>query len=282
MSLRLLISVSAVLVSTGCSTVAVDRAQGVADTGTKYVETMKKVNDLALDKSITFTATLLARDVPRDDAVLQQTTDAIQERSKLVGSAAAYFDGLATYFAELEALAKGDQSAATSDALGKVADSLKAEPFGLTLSDDKKKALTGLAGFVAKQVHAAAVEKALTRDADTVAQALALSTQMLDEQIRWINVREAASRKKAFEDNVRKPFLTPSKELGDDWKKAWSDYVRTPPVIALLGEAKKASDDMQKAWRNVLRGQYSFAEIQASLNNVKAGIEALAALKEAK
>ncbi len=281
MTLRWLVSVCAVLFTAGCSTITVDRAQGVADIGTKYIGTMKKVNDLALDKSIVFSAAFLATDAPRDDKVLLQTTNGILDRSKLVGSAATYLDSVAAYFSELEALAKGDQNTATADALGKVADALKAEPFGLTLSDEKKKAFTGLAGFVAKQAHAAAVEKALTRDADTVAQALALSTEMLDEQIRWINVRETALRNRAFQSNVRKPFLTVGKSLEDDWKKAWSDHVRTAPVIALLTEAKNASDEMQKAWRSVLRAEYSFSEIQTSLSNVKAGIEALVALKEA-
>ena len=167
-------------------------------------------------------------------------------------------------------------------AVGKVADSLKAEPFGLKLSDERKAAFTGLAGFVAKQVHAAAVEKALTRDADTVAQAIALSNQMLDEQIRWINVRERAARERAFQVGVRSPFLAPNQDLGEGWKKAWSDYVRTPPVIALLEDAKKAGDEMQVAWKEILRGQYSFSEIAASLANVKAGIEALTALKVTK
>lgn len=48
MTLRPLIIVWALSITAGCSTVSVDRAQGIADAGTKYVDTMKQVNDLAL------------------------------------------------------------------------------------------------------------------------------------------------------------------------------------------------------------------------------------------
>lgn len=268
------------LVVAGCSTVSVDRATGVSATGKAYVETLKKVNNLALDTSIDFTANLLPS-LPRTEASLEAPTEEIKKRSLLIGSAHEYLDGLASYFSELETLAKGDQSEATAKALGQAAESLKVEPIELKLSDEKKKAITGLAGFVAKQVHAAAVEKALVRDADTVAQALAISEKLLDEQIRWVNLREDAERKKKYNDDVKKPFIAGG-QLGSDWKKAWSAEVRTPPVIALLSDAKKASVEMQKAWKGILRGEYSYTEIQSALKNVKAGIEAISALKDAK
>jgi len=264
----------------GCTTVPVDRAIGVSATGKAYVDTLKKVNELALDNSIEFTANLLPS-LPRTKIELTEKTEEIKQRVKLVESAQAYLDALAAYFSELEALSKGDQSEATAKAVGQVADALKAQPLELSLSDERKAALTGLAAYVAKQYHAAAVEKALTRDADVVAQALAISEKMLDEQIRWISFREKAERMKKYQENIEKPFVAGG-PLGSDWKKAWSDAVRTPPVIALLSQAKNASSDMQKSWINVLRGQYSYAEIQASLKNVRAGIDAVSALKNAK
>lgn len=279
MQIRLITTMLLALVIAGCSTVSVERAQGVSATGKAYVEVIKRVNDLALDNSIEFTANLLPM-LPRTETSLDASTNGIKERARLIGQAHEYLDGLASYFFELDALAKGDQSDATAKALGQVADSLKVAPIELKLSDEKKNALTGLADIVAKQIHAAAVEKALVRDADTVAQALAISEKMLDEQINWINLREKAERQKKYNDNVKKPFVAGG-PLGADWKKAWSNEVRTPPVIATLAEAKKASIEMQKAWKNVLRGQYSFAEIQVSLKNVKEGIEATTTLKNA-
>lgn len=280
MKTRLLVTSILAFTVAGCATVPIERAQGVSSSGKQYVETLKEVNNLALDESIKFSANLLPR-LSRTEDVLVTTTDEIKKRAQLIGQAHEYYDALATYFAELEALANGDQSESTANALSKVADSLKAQPVALELSDDKKKALTGLTGFVAKQVHAAAVEKALVRDADTVAQALTVSEQMLDEQIRWISVREKAERDRKFNSGVKKPFISGA-ELGSDWKDAWSSYVRTAPVIALLTDAKKASVEMQRSWINILRAQYSHAETLAALKKVKEGLEAVSALRNAR
>lgn len=279
--LRILVSLAVLVASTGCSTVVVNRAQGVAETGKVFAQTMGKVNDLALDRSIGFTANFLTTSVPRTDTDLSSQTVPIQARSKLIGGYKTYLQGLSDYFGELEGLSKGDQSDGTATALGKFADALKAEPVGLELSEGRKKALTGLAGLVAKQVHAAAVEKALIRDADTVAQAIAISEKMLEEQKRWITLRERATRELDYAHKVKGPFIA-GQTLSEDWKKAWTTYVRTPPTTILLEEAEAATANMQKAWRGVLRADYSFAEIQASLLGVKAGIDALSALKESK
>jgi hypothetical protein len=279
--LRILASIVVLLASAGCSTVVVNRAQGVAETGKVFVQTMGKVNELALDRSLDFAANFLTTSVSRTDSDLASQTTLFQARSKLIGEYKTYLQGLADYFGELESLSKGDQSDSTANALGTFADALKAEPIALKLSDERKKALTGLAGLVAKQFHAAAVEKALIRDADTIAQAIAVSEKMLEEQKRWITFRERATRELNYAQKVKAPFIS-GQTLSEDWKKEWTTYVRTPPTTLLLEEAEAATANMQKAWRGVLRADYSFAEIQASLLNVKAGIDALSALKEFK
>jgi hypothetical protein len=271
----------AVALFSGCSTVATTRGKAVAETGKKYVETMGKINDLAYEKTLTFSANLLGAQVaPRLQTTLEAFTEDHRARSKLITEYKAYLAGLTEYFSNLEALANGDQSEATSAAMGKVIDSLKAVPAKISIPADRKTALTGLTGMIAKGVHNAAVEKALTRDADIIAQSLAVTDKMLDEHIRQIKFREDAAREKLYAEKVVKPFGGTA-ALTVEWKKAWTDYVRVPPAIAILEEGKKASSEMQLAWKNLLRGDYSFAEIQAMLANTKANIEALAAVKDA-
>jgi hypothetical protein len=279
MKIRLFIIIVVVLAMVGCVAVSVDRVKGVAELGASYIKTLKQVNDLALDQSIQFTANILP-DLQRTEVILDEQSKILKERVKLIGSANQYLDCLANYFAELEALAKGDQSEATEKGLDQIMDSLKQEPAELKISDERKKSLTGLARYVTKQIHAAAVEKALIRDADTVAQSLAVTEQMLNEEIKWLKLR-ANAEQKTYQDKVVKPFVNNNK-LGVDWRKAWSDYVRPPPVMALFTDAKKASKDMQTAWINVLRGEYSYTELQASLKNVKEGLDAVNALKSVK
>ncbi|SDY72481.1 hypothetical protein NWF24_15800 [Variovorax paradoxus] len=281
MRIRNLLAVIAAVISTGCTTVVVDRAQSVATAGKAYAETLGQVNELALENSISFNAVFLSNEATRNPAMLNQTTALILERRALVGEANVYFRKIGSYFEELGALAKDDQSAATAASVEQVADALKKEPVGLKLSDEKKKSLSGLAGFVAKQVHAAAVERALRRDAVTVGEALALSEKLLDEEIRWIAVRAEAERAKAYKLKVEKPYLDPKTELGAPWRDAWTAYVKTTPVIEILQKAKKASVDMQKQWITTLRGDYSAEEIKQSLANIKAGAEAIKSVKSA-
>lgn len=280
-----LIAVTLLLSSVGCSTVVVDRATGAAVTGKAYATTLKNVNDLALERSLDFGANLLAAnpafDGKRDATVLNQVTEAHQQRLRTVSESSAYLDTLSVYFSGLEALAKGDPSEATANALGGVVDALKNEPFNVQLSDERRKALTGLAGFVSKQVHAATLEKVLQRDADRVAQAIAVSDEMLNTVAGWITRQETLEAKKTFAESVEKPFASGA-SLGSDWKNAWKSYVRGPAVNEVLTDAKKASGDLGRAWTNLLSGQYTFDEVLASLKNVQAGIDAIAALVKSK
>ena len=258
-----LISVLAILSLTACSTVIVDKTTGAASSGKAYTETLKKVNDLALQRSTEFGAEFLSSNLIRTPELLGEVTSVHKDRQRTVAESSAYLDKLADYFGGLEALSKGDASEVTSAALGKLAETLKKEPFKVSISDERKDTLTGLAGLVAKQVHTATVEKALRRDADKVAQAIAVSDEILDTISRWISTQETLEMDKVFQTKVQAPF-TSGAALGSDWKAAWKDYVRGPPVNVVLGDAKKASADLQRAWQNLLTGSYSFDEVLAS------------------
>lgn len=278
---RMLLTALLLLTGAGCATVAVDRSLGLGEAGKAYVESLKNVNDFALEKSLSFTADMLAAG-PRDKAILDETNALMKKRVTLVAEAAQYFDALGAYFDDLDALVKGDQSEATADAVGKLANALKQEPVGLKISDEREDALTGLAGYVAKQFHAATVEKALVRDADTIARAIALGDQMLDEQIRWVKVRDDAVRSKTYIDEVETPFLKEGTSLDAQWKAAWTGQVKTSPSITVLTDAKAASRKMNEIWVDVLRGQHTRAETLALLKQLKDGVDALNAVKQAK
>lgn len=268
------------LIVAGCGTASVNRAQTVASAGNAYVDILNKVNETALDESITFAANVLPS-LPRDDKTLNDRTAEMRDRARMVGEAKSYFDTLGAYFFGLAALAQADESEEPGKAVSSLADTLKKEPFGITVSDEKKAAVSGLTKYIIAQKHAAAVEKALRRDAETVGFALAVSEEILDEQIHWIDLRERAQRAKDFEEHVRKPFIAKN-ELKDDWKKAWMKYVRPAPINVVLRDAKEASVKMQQSWKSVLAGEFSFTELLATIKNVQAGLDTIAAVKDAK
>lgn len=280
MSSRALLLLGATLLVVGCAKVQVDQVKGLAGSGMAYTETLKKVNEYALDKSIQFSADILPT-LPRDLATLEAHSNGIRDRTQLVAEASAYLDGLAAYFSELEDLANGDPSEAMMNSLGAVADGLKKEPIGLKISDDRTKAYRGFASYVAKQVHANAVERALIRDAGVVARALAICEDMLDNQIEWVTLRAKAERTIAYREKVQKPYLA-GELLGTEWKDSWSAGVRKPPEIKFLEDARKASKTMQGAWVNLLRGSHSFAALNAELKTINEGLDVLKTLKNAK
>jgi hypothetical protein len=234
----------------------------------------------ALDVSLTFGADVVAEGI-RTEEMLTTMTDEHKKRVELVKSANVYYEQLSKYFANLEALAKGDQSAATSTALGSLIDTLKVTPLNFSLSDEKKSALTGLAALIGKQIHAAKLKSVLTVGADPIAQSIELANAMYDEQERWIRLRVTQVIERQYAIDVKTPFVS-NAILGNEWKALWKAYVRGPTVIELLEKAKKSNGEMLEAWKGVLRGEYSFGELQASIMDVNAALDAIIAVKSAK
>lgn len=276
MSLPTLSAMLAALVLTGCSTLAMDRAQELADTGKQYVSTLKKVNELALDKSIAFSAELLAHSQePRTAELLARNTDELRERARLVALEAAELDKLQTRFLEFESLAKGEPGESTAQTLGKVAGSL---PSPLSLPGES---VSGLGGLFTRHSRALTFSNALARDGEAIAQALARDEAVLKQHIEWIESRERLAREQDYADKVCAPFLNQpaGKELGAEWKSAWSDYVRPPQILSLLTEARQTNRIMQRTWREVLRDNFSLDEIRTALENLKSRIASSAAAR---
>ena len=80
----------AALILSGCSTIAVDRAQELSETGKQYASTIKRVHELALDRSIDYCAELIAheqQDLGPD--LLDRRTDELRQRVALAARAEA-------------------------------------------------------------------------------------------------------------------------------------------------------------------------------------------------
>lgn len=249
------------LAATGCASKLPSRVEGLANNGQAYTEALRKVNNLALDQSLEFTADLLPM-LPRSADTLSASTTEMRKRAALVRQYDAQLIALGDYFSSLEALAAGGQADAVEKAAGKLAEQLK----GTELAVDKK-ALGGAGAAIALGMHGKAVEGALQRDADLIAQVLAVNEQLLDEQIRWVTLRDELGRTVRYRDEVEKPFLD-DKKLGETWKKAWVAELKRPPVIAVLEEAKLANRSMQQAWAGILLGKGNFQALGRSLENL--------------
>lgn len=271
-NMRSLLGVLALLTLGGCAGPTPLETEGVAKSGRQYVNTLKKVNEFALDHTLEFTADLLPN-LPRNETTLQQQTSAMRQRVELLNNVAAYFDAQLMYFAELDALAKGDNSTGTARALRKFVEALNKAPDSPGITRVTKTAVSGLAGQVAQWKHSKAMAQVLERDADTVGQALLMNQYILEEQIQWITQREELARQVEYREKVLKPYVG-SNKLPEAWKKAWIADIKRSPFIELLAQAKAASVDMQQAWVNVLRGQGSFEHLRGTFAQINENIQA--------
>ena len=265
--------------SAGCATsTSVGSAEQLAEGGHKYIATLQKVNALALDHSLDVTADLLPN-LPRNTSTLEEQTAAMLDRAKWLAVVDGYLTTQAQYFAQLQALAKGDTSSATQKSVKQLAGALGNLPGAPGLSTAAKNAVAGLAQHVAKARHAALVADVLERDADAVGQALLYNQHVLQEQIEWITYREQLARQVEFRDKVQKPFEE-GKKLPESWKKTWKAHIKQPPTVELLQQAVQASARMQQAWLDVLRGQGTINELGAVFDelqrNASATVEQLA------
>ncbi|HEX4855483.1 MAG TPA: hypothetical protein VFV28_01640 [Limnobacter sp.] len=263
-----------IALGSGCASRTPQHTGAVAETGRQYTNTLKKVNSFALDHTLEFTADLLPG-LPREQGNLQQHTEVMRERAALVNETAAYLDTQALYFAELDALAKGDNSTGTARNLRKLVEALNKAPSVPGISRLAKEAASGLAGHVSSWKHSEEVRSVLVRDAQVVAQALLLNQHMLEQQIEWISQREALARQVEYREKVLKPFVE-DRKLAETWKKAWIADIKRPPAIQLLEQARAASVEMQRAWLGLLRGEGGFQQLQGTLELINSNLKEVA------
>lgn len=277
----------AFLLLAGCSTVIVERSSAIATTGSAYAATLQKVNQFALDESINSAADALAS-TPVAGTLngLNEVTKNLKERQRLVQAYGEFLNTLAEYFANLEAFAKYDAAGENSRAIDGVVDKLNSvqKTLGNTeISPEKKTAISGVVGLISKQAHASVLKARLEKDALPIATALALSSAALEQQISWVEKPVQLQRDMDWARNVVQPYINPAREqpLTAAWKASFTTLMKQAPKVQLLVDAKAAGEKMEAGWRDVLRGDYSLAEVRKSLADIQAALDVLAAVKAA-
>lgn len=294
-------SALAIALCAGCSTVAVDRAQKFSAAGVAYTKATKVVVDQAVHASIDASSERQLRSKPREpvsDPAEQagraanlkeldtQLTQTVVNYARLKRSV----DALEAYFAALGLLADGSPAEATEKAVSSLADRVNGLSQALDrsdsgtprLSDEQKGAIASLSKVVAKEVHGAAVTRALERDAPVIGRALVL--QQLTLQAATADIRaglkDAAA---AFHvDRVEGPFKRGTID------RNWIDDRRLYVEAAALGSdpesiftAEAAAAQVQAVWMRILSGEYSAAELSAVLKDTQELLAAVNALKKA-
>jgi hypothetical protein len=243
---------------------------------------MSEVNELAINRTISFTADLLADPLlPRDAEYLNAFTNEMMALANDIEKHRQYLGELEKYFLALHALSQGDESESIAKTLDTTLAALKDEPFQLDLTPERQKAISGQAALVSSYLHAKAVENALRQSAAVVSRALLSTDHVLRVQSRKINFLDEMARTKAKQTKVERPFLE-HKPITDEWQKNWSESLRQSPTSVMLEQAQAVSRAMQDAWVNLLQGETSLVELRASMNRLQNWLELVHNLRGAR
>ena len=283
----------------GCSTTSVDRAQKLSAAGVAYSQATSAVVDEAIDASIDASSERQLRTKPRQpvtDAALQAERDAnlktlddqlvlnVINYARLKQSVAA----VEAYFVALGELAGGSPADATEKAVSTLADRVNGLSDALNasgtprLSDAQKTAIASLSKVVAKEIHGAAVARALERDAPVIGRALVLQQMTLQAATNDIRANLTQSAQIFYIDRVERPYKQGTLDRG--WIDDHRVYVKTKALGSdpkAIATAEAAAEQVQVVWRRILSGEYSPEELTAVLEDTAALLAAVNALKAA-
>jgi len=285
----------------GCSTTSVDRAQRLSEAGVAYSQATSVVVDEAIDASIDASSERQLRSKPRQPVTApaaqaeraaslktldDELVDNVINYTRLKQSVAA----VEAYFTALGALAGASPGDATEKAVSTLADRVnglnnaldRGKGGGPLLSDAQKSAIASLSGAVAREIHGAAVARALERDAPVIGRALVLQQMTLQAATNDIRANLEQSGLLFYKDRVEGPYKQGTFERGwfDDHRVA----VKTRAVGSdpeAIATANAAAARVQEVWRRILSGEYSPEELTAILKDTEALLAAVNALKAA-
>jgi len=293
------IVVLALLVA-GCSTVSVDRAKSLSSAGVAYTKATSSLIDVAIDATLDGSSELQVRTKPNTPVPKAAEAGRVEFLTtldtELIGNVVAYtrlkrsVAALEDYFQALSQLTDGSPADAADTAVRTLADRLNGVNEALDrkgdgkplISDERKGALAGLAKVITKEVHGAAVSKALERDAPIIGRALVVQAMVVQAASDDIRTKLAAANASFYTDRVVGPYK--SGNIGSAWIDDRRTYlkvkaVEVPPAEVATAEA--AAKQVQSVWQRVLSGEYSPKELTATLKDVEELLSAVNALKTA-
>jgi hypothetical protein len=285
----------AALFAAGCATTNVERAKDLSSAGVSYARATTAVIDLAIDSSIDADSgsTVLATRAPVIGTPDERKTELEESDRGLIEGVVRYTElrssigALEAYFLALQALANGSQADATEVAVNALAariNSLNGTLGNKTppLSGEQAKALVGLSKLVAVQVHGAVVGRVLQRDAELIGKAILLQQLTLRTAERDITTGIKGENNRFYVAKVLTPYQLGT--IDAEWVDSRRKYIKVQALgqsLDTVKTAQAAAAQMQATWQKILSGEFSAAELAASLKETDELLAAVAGLKAA-
>ncbi len=282
------LGLAAILMS-GCATQSIQQGKDLSTSGIAYTEAVDKLLDATADRVINFDTEELKRSRRGSDltGMITNKNLAVVDVLTEIGRFRAQTKLLKTYFLNLQALAdspvKDDAGGAVqslSDSISKLNKELRGKE-NQDLTEDEKKQIGALGGYVASTIHAAKIKRALARDAEVIGTYLALREKQLKHITGILRDRFLAENDLFLNEKVIAPYVDRNQALGAGWANDRKQWFKTQFVSQQLVTAKEAAKQLRGVWADILQGKTDINSLSVLISDVNEFVTTVQALEAA-
>ncbi len=265
----------------GCMgpTQTLQQGKDLCGAGIQYTGALDKLLDTTIEIVIDSDSDELIRQRTRTDpnelaGSLQERNKVLLEEVKTLETFRLQEERLKAYFVSLQGLIDAKVQDSAAAAVESLSDSIAAAnqdlrtSHRLELSEKERADLGQMGGLVAKNIHAAAVRRALQRDAPVIGEQFILHEKLLDKLKGILEDRYTSQVDAVANQKVKKPYVNVGTPIGDLWKEDRKQWIRSSFCAEELTRAMEACRHMRFIWAGILQGEPNVTSLQLVLNNI--------------
>lgn len=289
----------------GCLSFGVEDKNNIAVTGANYSNDTSELVDEAINASISseslsfvpqiisappindprFSEQALTEKLNVANGLLIDNTVIALELKASLDSVNAYFIGLQALVDDPTAERNALAVAGLADQVNGLNNAMQKKGYGEpVLSNEKKNALVQLTKVISDQIHARKVKKAVKRDAQVIAMALYLQSEVLSNSEQTIFRALTSMTNRFYVLKVEEPYQKQNNQLNDTWIANRTLYIKTSASIKELEAKKNNRDDSMlqiNLWSAALNGNYDASIVSQQIQDMREMIALKTAIEKA-
>lgn len=271
----------------GCVTLSIRQGKDLSTSGIAYTQAVDKLLDAATDRVIDFDTKELKKSRRGSDlrGMIIQKNDELSNLLTQIARFRAQTKLLKTYFLNLQALAdspvKDDAGGAVqslSDSISKLNKELRGKE---NLTEDEKKQIGALGGYVAGTIHAAKIKRALARDAEVIGRYLAHQENQVENITKILRDRFLAENDLFLNEKVIAPYVDKNQALGKGWANDRKQWIKNQFISQQLVTAKEAAKQLRGVWVDILQGKTDINSLSVLISDMNEFVTTVQALEAA-
>ena len=292
----------------GCLSFGVEDKNNIAVTGANYSKDTSELVDEAINASISseslsfvpqnisampampandprFSEQALTSKLNLANELLIDNTVIALELKASLDSVNAYFIGLQALVDDPTAERNALAVAGLADQVNGLNNAMQKKGYGEpVLSNEKKNALVQLTKVISDQIHARKVKKAVKRDAQVIAMALYLQSEVLSYSEQTIFRALTSMTNRFYVLKVEEPYQKQNSQLNETWIANRTLYIKTSASIKELEAKQNNRDDSMlqiNLWSAALNGNYDATIVSQQIQDMREMIALKTAIEKA-